>query len=238
VIWLDFNKIKHFGLKMLGSVGAEEDRIFELPCQPFGAGDTERCIEIPWAISCYGGEERVLDVGYANAENRYLKELLSLSVPELYGLDVVSKDVDGIIPIKGDIRRTSFPDNFFDLILCISTIEHIGKDNSIYFEDYNNADARGDYNAIKEMRRITKKGGRIVLTVPYGKLHDYGWFTHYDDRRWNDLIRFSGCRRLREDFFIYDDGWYKTDKASLKTVLYNDNDAPAAAGLVCAILKK
>jgi len=177
-------------------------------------------------------------VGYANAEDRYIKELLSLNIPELYGLDVVGKKIDGIIPVKGDIRRTGFPDNFFNLILCISTIEHIGRDNSIYFAGYRDKDAMGDFNALKEMCRITKKGGRIVLTVPYGRFHDYGWFTHYDDRRWDDLIRSSGCKLLREDFFIYNGGWWNARRDDLKTILYRDNDAPAAAGLVCAILKK
>jgi len=199
VMHVNLKKIGHFGWR---AFGAKEDRTFELPCQPFGMGDSERCIEIPWSISCYNGEERVLDVGYANAEDRYIKELLSLNIPELYGLDVVGKKIDGIIPVKGDIRRTGFPDNFFNLILCISTIEHIGRDNSIYFAGYRDKDAMGDFNALKEMCRITKKGGRIVLTVPYGRFHDYGWFTHYDDRRWDDLIRSSGCK-ITEGGFLH-----------------------------------
>ena len=58
---------------------------FRLPEEPFGVGDTERCIEIPWAISCYRGEKRVLDVGYANAEDRYLNGPSLLSIPQLYG---------------------------------------------------------------------------------------------------------------------------------------------------------
>lgn len=70
---------------------SEKGNIFELPFEPYGVNDTERCIEIPWAISCYKGEQKVLDIGYANAEERYLKELSSLSIPQLYGIDIVKK---------------------------------------------------------------------------------------------------------------------------------------------------
>ena len=211
-------------------------RIFTLPFEPFGIGDTERCIEIPWALSCYNGEETVLDVGYANSEERYLRDLLSLNIPDLYGIDVVGKDISGIIPIKGDIRKTSFPDEFFDLIFCISTIEHVGRDNSVY--GYCDIDEEGDFNTIKEMWRITKNGGKIIITVPYGKFQDYGWFIHYDNKRWNDLIRSAKCKILKEDFFIYNRGWRSSTANYLSDILYKANDSFAAAGLVCIMLEK
>ena len=218
---------------------SEKENIFELPFEPYGVNDTERCIEIPWTISCYRGEKKVLDIGYANAEERYLKELSALNIPKLYGIDIVEKDINGIITIRGDIRKTNLPYNiFFDLVFCVSTIEHIGRDNTVYDKKYYENDDLGDLKAIKEIHRITKKGGRIVLTAPYGKFHDYGWFIQYDDGRWNELIRASKCKQLREDFFIYKNGWYNSNKHELKDILYGDNDAPAAAGLVCVLLEK
>ena len=218
---------------------SEKEDTFELSFEPYGENDTERCIEIPWAISCYKGEKKVLDIGYANAEGRYLDGLLSLNIPQLYGIDIVRKDVNEIISIMGDIRKTNLPNNFFDLVFCISTIEHIGWDNSIYDKKYCENNDLGDLKAVKEIHRITKKRGRIVLTVPYGKFHNYGWFIQYDDRRWDELIRASKCKELREDFFIYKEGgWYNSNKHDLKDVQYKDNNAPAAAGLVCVLLEK
>ncbi|MCJ7445289.1 MAG: class I SAM-dependent methyltransferase [Methanotrichaceae archaeon] len=206
--------------------------------EPVGVDDTERCIEIPWASSCYNGEARVLDVGYAYAEERYIEKLLSLQIPQLYGIDIVKKDIDSMISVVGDVRNTGFPDDFFDLIFCISAIEHIGRDNSIYYSEQEARDELGDLKTIVELERITKKGGKMILTAPFGKYHDYGWFIHYDERRWNWLLRASNCRKLKEDFFIYKDGWRKSDKDSLKDILYKDRTAPAAAGLVCAMLIK
>lgn len=211
---------------------------FTMKKEPFSKGDTERCIEIPWALSCYRGESRVLDIGYANAEERYLKPLLALRIPELYGVDLARKDIDGIIPFICDIRKTSFIDEFFDLVLCVSTIEHIGRNNSIYLEVQGDFDEYGDFAAIKELYRITRRGGRMVLTVPFGKLHDYGWFIHYDRYRWSNLIKASKYNIVKEEFFIYKDGWRTSSPHELETVLYKDNNAPAAAGLVCALLSK
>lgn len=211
--------------------------IFTITEDHYGMNDTERCIEIPWSMSCYNGAKRVLDIGYANAEERYLKEIFKLKIPELYGLDMVKRDIKGIIGCQGDIRKTSFENNFFDFIFCISTIEHIGMDNSIYFEDTEYS-SYGDFEAIKEMARILKKNGEIVLTVPYGKFNDYKWFIHYDEQRWRDLIKQSKCKVVYEDYFLYDEGWNKVDKNVLKNVLYKDNNAPAAAGLACCLLRK
>ena len=209
---------------------------FQLPAEPFGIGDTERCIEIPWAISCYRGERRVLDIGYANAESRYLDPLRALGIPMLYGLDMVGRAVPGIQAVVGDIMRAPFHDNAFDLIICVSTIEHVGWDNTIYFQGGVSQDPEGDIKAIKEMARITRRGGRMVITVPYGRLHNYGWFQQYDRGHLDRLISASGCRVLRKDLYIYTDGWHRASEGDLTSVLYKDNGAPAAAGLACILL--
>jgi O-antigen chain-terminating methyltransferase len=214
------------------------DKVFELPYEPYGVGDTERCIEIPWALSCYRGEEMVLDVGFAHAEERFLKELLALGIPQLHGIDLVKKKMDKIDSVMGDIRSTPFRSGSFDLVLCISTIEHIGKDNSRYWKGSCEADNAGDIAAARELCRIMKNGGRIVLTAPYGMFRDYGWFIQYDEIRWQELIRASGCRVIREDFFKYDGGWRRCHKSALEDVLYQEKGAAAAVGLVCTLLEK
>jgi SAM-dependent methyltransferase len=201
-------------------------------------GDTERCIEIPWAISCYEGEQKVLDIGYAYAEDRYLEAIKALRIPELYGLDLASREVHGIRSVVGDVRRAPFRDGVFDLILCISTIEHVGWDNTIYFQGRLSQDPEGDIPAIKEMARITRREGRIVVTVPYGRLHNYGWFQQYDRQRLDKLISAAGCRVLRDDLYAYKNGWRHASEEDLMDVLYKDNGAPAAAGLACLLLER
>jgi len=207
-------------------------------CDPVGVGDSERYIEIPWALSKYSAEQTVLDIGYANAEERYIKSLLSLKIPNLHGLDISEKKFDGIISHVGDIRNTSFDDNFFDLVFCISTIEHIGRDNSVYKKNFNENLDNSDFEALEEIHRITKINGKVVITAPFGKFFNYGWFIHYDENRLNKLLGSSPFEIVDMEFFKYDEGWHKCEKSELTNSLYKDNNAIAAAGLVCIFLKK
>jgi SAM-dependent methyltransferase len=204
----------------------------------FGTGDSERCIEIPWALYLYAGEATVLDVGYAHAERRYISELLSLRIPHLHGIDLVEKNIEGIIPHTMDIRKTRFKDNFFDMVLCISTLEHIGRDISRYTHDTREIQGDGDFEALREIVRITKNNGKIVLTVPYGKEADYGWQINYNEKRFQKLLTTLPLQIVFEEYFIYTEGWEKCDKKRLEDVEYQDNNAQAAAGLACVLLKK
>ena len=49
-----------------------------------------------------------------------------------------------------DITNIHFPDNSFDVILCSHVLEHV----------------KGDEQAMQEMYRVTKVGGRVVVVVP------------------------------------------------------------------------
>lgn len=49
-----------------------------------------------------------------------------------------------------DLRRSGFPNNFFDIIFCLDTLEH--------FEDLE--------PAIREIKRILKNNGLMVISVP------------------------------------------------------------------------
>jgi SAM-dependent methyltransferase len=72
--------------------------------------------------------------------------------------------------VKGDVRKTIFPDGYFDCVIAVSTIEHVGIPFSfsrlkITEEAY---DENGDIKAMNEIRRILKAGGVILLTLPFG----------------------------------------------------------------------
>ncbi len=72
--------------------------------------------------------------------------------------------------VEGDIRKTDFPDAFFDIVTAVSTIEHIGLVSS-------KPELDGDKDALQEIFRILKPGGNLLMTVPFGKRGVYsgGW---------------------------------------------------------------
>lgn len=65
---------------------------------------------------------------------------------------------------KGDITNTPYPDDFFNAITCISTLEHIGiKGRYGVTVEINLADML----AAREMTRILKDNGTLIVTVPF-----------------------------------------------------------------------
>src|SRR6266566_2601572 len=101
--------------------------------------------------SCQG--KRILEVGCGGGK---LLELLK-PVNDVVGVDA---SVDGIAAcdargIEGHCIDTSseplpFADESFDLVICLETIEHM----------------MNPYYALMEMRRVLRRGGRLVCSVP------------------------------------------------------------------------
>src|SRR5438874_13325468 len=103
---------------------------------PYGKGETERVIEIPWGLSRYNGGQRVLEVccSFAYENPAYIRGLKELNIPELHGIDISSVEAPDFIKKTADICDSGHESSFFDFILCISTIEHVGMDNTKHYK--------------------------------------------------------------------------------------------------------
>ena len=143
----------------------------------------ERSLEIPWALARYDGERRVLDVGYAFAEPAYLAGLTALGAAELTGVDLAEAEVPGLEAVVADVRELPFADSSFDLVYCISTLEHVGRDNAVYAVDAAR-DEHGDEAALRELRRVLARDGRLLVSVPTGEPEDQGWQVQRPPEEW------------------------------------------------------
>jgi SAM-dependent methyltransferase len=193
----------------------------------------ERVIEVPWVLSRLGAG-RVLEVGYAFAERAYLAGLLCAGV-ELVGVDVAFAEVEGMETVEADARALPFADRSFDQVLLVSTLEHIGADNT----KYGALDARDDSGriaALRELRRILRPSGTLLVTVPLGEPCDHGWFRQDDVRGWNSLYSSTGW--FVEDIEAYEldaEGWRAAPSFDPTGVRYGER-GPAASAVLCAEL--
>jgi SAM-dependent methyltransferase len=110
------------------------------------------------AINQWGqGSKRALEIGPGS---RVYLPTLAATACEAVGVDIEDAYLDRLRPIEqdhsdlrlvhDDILASSFPDDFFDLILCSEVIEHI-------------ADSR---RAFAEMRRLLAPSGILILSTP------------------------------------------------------------------------
>jgi Domain of unknown function (DUF4214)/Methyltransferase domain len=150
------------------------------------AGD-ERPIEIPWCLSRYRGEA-LLDVGYAFAEPSYLAALVGLGAPELVGVDLAETDVPGLRGVVADVRSLPFRDQEFGVAICISTLEHVGRDNRAYGLGAEHG-AGGPAEALSELRRVAE---RTLLSVPTGEREELDWLVQLPPGEWLELFEASG----------------------------------------------
>jgi len=201
------------------------------PARPRGlhapATNDERAIEIPWCLARYDGEARVLDVGYAFAEPAYLAGLTALGAQEIVGADLASADVPGLRPVVADVRALPFDDGSFDLALCVSTLEHIGRDNAVYDVDAPRDEA-GDEAALGELHRVLAHGGRLLVTVPTGVRDDQGWQIVRPPEEWIDRFERSGWLVFEDELYVRGaDGWRSATLDEARGARYAESGAGA-----------
>lgn len=212
---------------------ARGERIRWLQAPP---GTDERVIEIPWVLSRLVPQGRVLEVGYAFAEAAYLAALLRSGV-ELVGVDLATRDVGEMEAVQADVRELPFESGSFDQVLLVSTLEHVGADNALYgIEGEPESGDASRLRALRELGRVLRRDGTLLVTVPLGEPGDYGWFRQEDERGWTRLFARAGLfARELELYELTSEGWRVSPDLDTRDVRYGER-GPAASAVLCAEL--
>jgi SAM-dependent methyltransferase len=129
-----------------------------------------RCIEYPFAASRIGNAQVILDVGTIKADPAWIAWLENLPVKvHATDYDAPLKPFKNVTFHQADIRRLPLPDCFFDKVIAVSVIEHIGLEIPQVFADtIPEISNDGDLEAMAELTRVLKPGGELIMTVPFG----------------------------------------------------------------------
>lgn len=204
---------------------------------PVGDEQTgERVVEIPWVLSRLRRGEQVLDIGYAHGSDTSLAAMLRILGDGYHGIDLAVLPIPGTRLAGADMCRLPFRRASFDTVTCVSTLEHIGRDNSSYGLAPSAVGSDADQQALTEGARVLRKHGRLLVTVPFGTFEDHGWFVQYDERRWRALVGATPLRTVEEQVFaLAPAGWRPAAPADVASCRYGDG-VPGARAVLCASL--
>lgn len=137
-------------------------------------------------LSRYASDLRALDIGAKTKDNgRYFPNLTVLNIDSGPNIDIVA-DAENL--------KDVIPDASFDIVLCMSVLEHTRHPNNI----------------VDSIARILKRNGLVIISVPFiMSLHDTP----------NDYWRFTryGLLELFKDFELIE---MKDSMNSLETIGY------------------
>ena len=201
---------------------------------------SSRIVEYNWVLTHLGNVRKILDVG--STTSLFPIQLAGINY-DVYSIDPRNYvEWHGLVHpkmkfVQGDITQTPFTSEFFEAVIAISTIEHIGTED--YYTNIM-VDEAGDLKAIKEIARILKEDGKFIFTVPYRQKMSYSTLQKRKVpfiRRYNEkTIRNRLLKDLfdieTEQYFCRQNGfWHHASIEEMKNLGEKD-------GLACIVARK
>jgi SAM-dependent methyltransferase len=199
------------------------------------AGLDERVVEYPWVfdrVRAAKTRDRVLDAGSVLNHPRILAAWRSQGLPPVsivtLGYEGHAEVSNGVRYEFADLRQLPYRDEWFPVVLSASTLEHVGLDNAIYGAAAGAVAQASDpgkeaVRAMEELRRVTRPKGTLLVSVPYGKRSNRGWFRVFDGEDLAQLTSVSGCQHVLTRYYrSLREGWRECSADDAKDAGYNE----------------
>jgi SAM-dependent methyltransferase len=215
----------------------------------YGAGLDERVVEHPWLLA-QPLSGKLLDAGGA-LNHRHVVDHLLPRVSELCVATIEPEPVAflqrRVSYVFADLRDLPFRDGYFDVVASISTLEHVGMDNTRYGVGTPRApDPDRELDAaLRELVRVLAPGGTLYFSVPYGAPEDHGWLRQFDRSGLERLIVAAKPSDVAVVVYRYArEGWQLSDLEAAADARYRDrereprppDDASNARAVACVRL--
>ncbi len=193
---LIYNSVVKVGLKCLGS--AFPDIHMSTPSKP-----TDRFLEYPFVFEHLPTEKgKLLDIGSSGSFFPLMAAALGYQVT---GCDIRPYEILNKLTFKNfefalrDVLQTPFNNDEFDIITCISTIEHVGLGGRYGAVE----NERADLDMAQVFLNILRPGGTALITVPFGQGEVIAPYHRiYDRDRIQKLTQ--GFNTVTERYYTFD----------------------------------
>jgi SAM-dependent methyltransferase len=169
---------------------------------------------------------RVLDAGSALNHEVILDRILP-AVDELTIVTLEPEDRSwpqrGVRYLYQDLRHLDIADGSFDSAVSVSTLEHVGLDNSRFYDsDAPQGDPDRDaQQAMRELRRVVKPGGSLLITVPFGAAWRSDWVRVLNGAELDALIGAVEPAAVEESIFRRSrSGWQRVSRDQAADATY------------------
>lgn len=196
---------------------------------------SEQIVENAWLLSQLRDDDRrVLDFGGVES---VLPLQLSALGKDVWVLDArrYAFDHPNLHSIQADILAQPLPfSEPFDVVVSISTIEHVGL--SRYGDT---ADSGGDHRAVDALWAVVRPGGRLLATVPAGRPAVQRGYRIYDEARIRSVFPSSSSIRWFQKGGRQGT-WREVAAANVADLVYEapSGEAPVEAVALIAALKE
>lgn len=197
----------------------------------------ERSIEYPWIAKNISEIKNccVLDVGAK--EGLPSSDILLNNNNVVFTIDInASNSIQSnnrLIIKNGDICSTPFNNEFFDAVIAVSTLEHIGILGRYGIDQ---PDQEGDISAMVEIFRILKPGGKVFITLPYGVGKSLPLNRLYNVDRVNRL--FEKYTNIKKEYFKFDSKYAMWFEVPESTAAENNWDVDPWYSIACCSAEK
>jgi hypothetical protein len=210
----------------------------------------ERAVEIPLAfdfLAQQADKEPILEVGnvlqhYENA----LSDTLGIRHRQIIDKFEVGPGIKNIDLFDLDSAQK------YQTIISVSTVEHVGQNcdpRGMFGEQKRSADLEAPLKAIAKLYDLLEVGGRALITLPFGKLIDGGWYIQANAAYLDLLVTSYGIPRealstgylhciARERKMVNPrQQWIEAKPEQLTEVRYDDVHSGARAIVVLELTK-
>lgn len=211
----------------------------------------ERIVEIPWVIEKLRiiDNLKILDAGctlnYKYLIEKIIKNKNKIDFVNLYR-EKYSYSDNLVNYIDSDISNLNIVNKSYNIVTCISVLEHIGFDNQIYnnnMKKIKNVNINKDLyiSAISEISRVLTNEGVAYLSFPYGKKILFDNLQQFDENDIKRIIKIFKPKNYNAQYYKYFSEEKKWNEVSAKDCkntepIYFDRKIALAANSVALIV--